>query len=76
LRYDSLGVEYQGVPQNTAGLVNSSPDNTTQSYFYHSDHLGSSSVINDQLGGLVQHVEYVPFGEVFVEETKSSWATP
>lgn len=49
-RYDSLGVEYQGVTQNAAGLVNSSPGNTTQSYFYHSDHLGSSSVISDQNG--------------------------
>lgn len=76
-RYDSLGVEYPGTP-STAGLVNSSPGNTTQSYFYHSDHLGSSSVITDQLGTLVQHVEYVPFGEVFVEEraSASSWQTP
>jgi RHS repeat-associated protein len=76
-RYDSLGVEYPGTP-STAGLVNSSPGNTTQSYFYHSDHLGSSSVITDQLGALVQHVEYVPFGEVFVEEraSTSSWRTP
>ena len=76
-RYDSLGVEYPGTP-STAGLVNSSPGNTTQSYFYHSDHLGSSSVITDHLGGLVQHVEYVPFGEVFVEEraSASSWRTP
>jgi RHS repeat-associated protein len=47
-------------------------------YFYHSDHQGSSSVITDQLGSLVQHVEYVPFGEIFVEEraSASSWQTP
>jgi RHS repeat-associated protein len=73
-----LGAEYQGTP-SIAGLITQSlPLGAGGLYFYHSDHLGSSSVITDQLGSLVQHVEYVPFGEIFVEEraSASSWQTP
>jgi RHS repeat-associated protein len=33
-------------------------------YYYHGDHLGSSSVITDKLGNLIQVIEYYPFGEV------------
>ncbi len=45
-------------------------------YYYHADHLGSSSYITSLDGDIVQHVEYVPFGEVFVEERNNSWNTP
>ena len=41
-------------------------------YFYHTDHLGSTSYITDTDGEVSQHVEYVPFGEVFIEELSSS----
>ena len=45
-------------------------------YFYHPEHLGSSSLITDGTGALTQHIQYVPFGEVFVEERTNSWSTP
>jgi RHS repeat-associated protein len=45
-------------------------------YYYHSDHLGSTSLITDLDGNIVQHVEYVPFGEVFIEERNNNWNTP
>jgi RHS repeat-associated protein len=45
-------------------------------YYYHSDHLGSSSLITNLDGETVQHVEYVPFGEVFIEERNNTWNTP
>ena len=35
-------------------------------FYYHPDHLGSSSYITNLDGEVVQHIEYVPFGEVFV----------
>ena len=41
-------------------------------YFYHSDHLGSTSYVTDATGAVSQHVEYVPFGEVFIEELSCS----
>ena len=32
---------------------------------------------NDYVDGeVVQHIEYVPFGEVFVEERNNIWNTP
>ena len=45
-------------------------------FYYHPDHLGSSSYITNLDGEVVQHVEYVPFGEVFIEERNSTWNTP
>jgi len=45
-------------------------------YFYHPDHLGSSSFITNTDGEVVQHIEYVPYGEVFIEERNNVWNTP
>lgn len=53
------------------------PDNYENlQFFYHSDHLGSSSFITNLDGEVVQHIEYVPFGEVFIEERNNVWNTP
>jgi RHS repeat-associated protein len=38
--------------------------------------LGSSSLITDLDGNVAQHIEYVPFGEFFIEERNSTWNTP
>ena len=40
------------------------------------DHLGSSSYITNLDGEVSQHIEYVPFGEVFLEERNNTWNTP
>ena len=45
-------------------------------FYYHPDHLGSSSYITNLDGEVIQHIEYVPFGEVFIEERNSIWNTP
>ncbi|MFV0289776.1 MAG: RHS repeat domain-containing protein [Mangrovibacterium sp.] len=45
-------------------------------YYYHADHLGSASYITNVDGEVVQHIEYVPFGEVFIEERNNTWNTP
>ena len=74
-RFDSLGVIYKGLPQ-TGSLISVNPASTASSYFYHSDHLGSSSLITDGTGALVQHIEYVPFGETFIDERNGNWSTP
>ena len=44
--------------------------NNTESdqYFYHSDHLGSSSWITDNVGDVNQHLQYLPFGESFIDQ--------
>ncbi len=45
-------------------------------FYYHPDHLGSSSYITNLDGEVAQHIEYVPFGEVFIEERNITWNTP
>ena len=50
-------------------------------YFYHSDHLGSSSWITDASGAVNQHLQYLPpdsyrDGEDFIYQRNSSWAVP
>ena len=37
-------------------------------FFYHSDHLGSASWITNGNGNPVQHLQYMPYGEPFVNE--------
>jgi len=56
------------------GMTNDNPE--LFQYYYHSDHLGSTSLITDLDGNVVQHVEYVPYGEVFIEERNNTWNTP
>ena len=42
-------------------------------YFYHSDHLGSASWITNGNGTPIQHLQYMPYGEPFVNERTSSY---
>ena len=37
-------------------------------YFYHADHLGSASWITNHNGDAVQHIQYLPYGEPYVNE--------
>jgi len=37
-------------------------------YYYHPDHLGSTSLVTDGSGGAVQYVSYLPYGEQYVEK--------
>ena len=41
--------------------------------FTHSDHLGSSSWTTDASGKAIQHIEYLPFGEEFVNQRTTSY---
>ena len=53
----------------------SATDSAPAIYFYHPDHLGSTSMVTDIDGHITQNVVYIPFGEVFVEERNGSWAS-
>ncbi len=44
-------------------------------YFYHSDHLGSSSWISDGGGYAYEHIEYLPYGELFIQQKAGDWDT-
>ena len=43
-------------------------------YWYHPDHLGSSSWITFSDGEAVQHLHYLPWGEDFVDQRSTSWS--
>ncbi|WP_148415691.1 RHS repeat domain-containing protein [Noviherbaspirillum massiliense] len=45
-------------------------------YFYHPDHLGSSSYVTDVSGRPYEHLEYFPFGETWVQESSNTQRTP
>ena len=45
-------------------------------YFYHSDHLGSTSYITDKDGNATQFVCYKPYGEALVDEHNTSYEQP
>lgn len=42
-------------------------------YFYHSDHLGSASWITNQTGNAVQHLQYLPFGERYIDQRTAGY---
>ncbi len=45
-------------------------------FYFHPDHLGSTSYITTKNGSISQHVEYIAFGEVLYEEHSSSFSSP
>ena len=45
-------------------------------YFYHPDHLGSTSFVTDATGEVYQHLEYFPFGETWVDEVSDDTRVP
>ena len=45
----------------------------TDIYYYHSDHLGSSSWITFMDGSAIQHMWYHPFGETAVDQRTGDW---
>ncbi len=46
-------------------------EETFKQYFYHSDHLGSASLISDYEGKEYQRIEYTPYGETWIEKTQN-----
>ena len=59
-----------------SGNFKPNDDYEKMQFYYHPDHLGSSSYITNLDGEVSQHIEYVPFGEVFIEERNNTWNTP
>ena len=51
-------------------------DQKKQVYWFHPDHLGSSSFITGADGEVTQNIEYVPSGETFVENHRNSNYSP
>jgi RHS repeat-associated protein len=41
-------------------------------YFYHGDHLGSAQLVTDSEGKVYEHLEYTPYGELWVDRSVSA----
>ena len=69
----NLNPNITGATAQFAYLVNSihSPNIINETYWYHPDHLGSSSWITYSDGSAVQHLHYLPWGEDFVDQRQN-----
>ena len=58
------------------GFIPDDSGELEETFFYHSDHLGSTSYITDQDGNITQYTAYLPYGELLVDEHSSSEDLP
>ena len=58
------------------GYIPTDTTNTEEIFFYHSDHLGSTSYITDAKANITQFDAYLPYGELLVDEHSSSEDIP
>ena len=58
------------------GYVPADTTNTEEIFFYHSDHLGSTSYITDAKANITQFDAYLPYGELLVDEHSSTEEIP
>ena len=58
------------------GYIPTDTTNTEEIFFYHSDHLGSTSYITDAKANITQFDAYLPYGELLVDEHSSSEDMP
>lgn len=60
-----------------ASIVKHKDEQQPATYYYASDHLGSSSVLTNNTGAYHERIEYFPYGEVWVEDAATStYSTP
>ena len=58
------------------GYIPADTTDTADIFFYHSDHLGSTSYITDAKANITQFDAYLPYGELLVDEHTSSEDMP
>jgi RHS repeat-associated protein len=47
-----------------------------QHWYFHPDHLGSTSMVTSETGQLLEHIHYFPYGEVWIDEQPNSAPVP
>jgi len=68
--------EIEQAAEQELGMSSGSTEPEQNSYWFTSDHLGSSAFITDGSGVAIQHLEYMAFGEVFVDQRRTGFGTP
>ena len=70
----NMGVEMDGIIDLYEVVSRESGrDDQEPAFFYHSDHLGSASWITDFSGVAVQHIQYLPYGEPYINQRLSGY---
>ena len=54
------------------GAGNAYPPDYGMIWYFHKDHLGSTTLVTDGGGSISQQVEYLPYGEVFLERQRQA----
>ena len=65
------------IPQGSGGMhsaANSCIAAIAGSFVDHGDHLGSASWITDAHGDAIQHLQYLPYGERYVDQRISGYS--
>jgi RHS repeat-associated protein len=60
------------VVKASASLQTSTQEETAKQYYYHSDHLGSASLISDYQGREYERLEYTPYGEIWIDKSQAA----
>jgi RHS repeat-associated protein len=63
---------------NSEGTANTDAE-STRTYYYHSDHLGSAQTVTNHAGAVHERLEYTPYGELWIDwrsDTAPEDATP
>ena len=63
-----LGSERLVTRTNGAGTQGNTYTAQVNTYYYHSDHLGSAQLITDNEGREYERIEYTPYGEYWIEK--------
>jgi RHS repeat-associated protein len=58
------------------GYVAGDTTELEETFYYHSDHLGSTTYVTDEDGNITQYEAYLPYGELLVDEHSSSESMP
>ncbi len=65
---------YQGTFFGYLDTLSVCPEDTAECYWFHFDHLGSSSWVTDSAGRAVQHLHYLPWGEDYVNQRTTDFS--
>ena len=68
--------EIEQAAEQELGMSSGSTEPEHNSYWFTSDHLGSSAFVTNGSGVAIQHLEYMAFGEVFVDQRRTGFGTP
>ncbi len=68
--------DIEAAADTTLGMSDGGSGGEPHQYWFTADHLGSSAFVTDASGVAIQHLEYMAFGEVFVDERRTGFGTP